>query len=118
MEHKDERLNELMKLAKRDLPFDDFEDRVMANIEKIAEERETLYNYKRYSLLFFILGTLFGLALNYLLAESIEFLQVSEGFRRMLELGTQLVYVLLIVLFSDRLLRLLKSAKKANYTGR
>lgn len=116
MEHKDEQLKQLMKMTKREMPFDDFDDRVMARIEKLEDEKIALSNYRKYGLLFFVLGTVFGLALNYLLGEAIALLTIPEAGKKLLELGTQIMYVVLIVLFSDRILRLLKSSKKAAFS--
>lgn len=113
MEHKDEKLTQLMKMARRDMPFEDFEDRVMARIDKVEQDKAALVNYRRYSLLFFVLGTIFGLGLNYLLAETIDLLDIPQGGKKMLELATQLAYVVLIVLLTDKIIHLLNISKKS-----
>jgi len=112
MEHHDDKLREMMKMAKVEMPFADFEERLMSRIEKVEREKAAVAKTRKYALLCFVLGTLFGMGFNYLLADFVKTsVSASEAVKSNLLLFSQLVYVLLIVLFSDKIWRLMKLRK-------
>lgn len=109
MELKDDKLKDLMKMGKVELPFADFEEKMMRRIEKAEQERLAIDKSRKYALLFFLLGTLFGMAGNYLLADFVIASEsLSESLKNNVALFSQLIYVVLIVLFSDKMLRLMR----------
>lgn len=112
MELKDDKLKDLMKISKVELPFADFEEKMMRRIEKVEQEKRVIDKSRKYALLFFLLGTLFGMAANYLLTYFIIANELlSESLKNNVTLFSQLMYVVLIVLFSDKMLRLMRLTK-------
>ncbi|GHE23371.1 hypothetical protein [Sphingobacterium griseoflavum] len=112
MEHKDPQLRKLMKLSKMELPFSDFEDHIMAEVEKIEAGREEALKHRKLALIFFITGSLFGLILNYMVDLAMSHVHLQQGAKNLLSLCSQLCYVILIVLLSDRLWRLRQLLKR------
>lgn len=112
MEHKDDKLRDMMQMAKIELPFDDFENAVMMRIEKLEHEKSAVAKTKRYALIFFASGTLFGLGLNYLLTDLLYSISLNTAMKNTLLLISQIIYVLLIVLFCDKALKLFKMRRK------
>ena len=112
MEYKEDKLKEIMGMAKVEMPFGDFEDKLMMRIEQAEQEKVSLKKTKRYALVFFVFGTLFGMGLNYLLADFVQTsVEASKIFKNNILLLSQMIYVVLIVLFSDKMLRLIKLRK-------
>lgn len=112
MEHKDPQLHKLMNESKMEMPFDDFEDKVMAQITELETRRDLALKHRKYALIFFVLGSLFGLGLNYMLEMAIDLATIQSGLKNVLSLGCQMLYVILIVVFSDKLWRLRRILKE------
>ena len=66
----DKRLSKIMKKSMLRMPFTDFEDKVMLGIHKQTRQKKTVVKDTRLSCLFFLLGTGFGLSINYLLSHA------------------------------------------------
>lgn len=118
MEHRSDELRNIMKMAKIEMPFSDFEERLMLDIEKIEINKKSLSKTKAYALIFFIAGIVFGFGLNYLLTDLMSSAGLSTAVKNVLLLLSQIMYVLLIVLFSDKiyaLVRLMKKKKSDSY---
>jgi uncharacterized protein YacL len=114
MEHKHDKLKDIMRMAKVEVPFDDFEDAVMMRIEKVEQEKSAVAKTKKYALLFFTLGTLFGLGLNYLLTDLLSSIILNPALKNTLLLLSQILYVFLIVLFCDKVLKLISARRNAS----
>lgn len=112
MEHKDDQFKDMMKMSKVEIPFGDFEDRLMADIRKTELTRQSVMKTKKHALIFFIGGTIFGFGLNYLLTDMLATANISATMKSSLLMLSQLVYVLLIVLFSDKIHSLVKVSKE------
>lgn len=112
MEHRDAQLQKLMNMSKMEMPFDDFEEKVMAQIAELEASRTLALQHKKYALIFFVLGALFGLGLNYMLEMAIDLVEMKSTLRNVLALGCQMFYVILIVVFSDKLWRLRRLLKE------
>lgn len=111
MEENKDNFREFMKMAKLEMPFDDFDAKVMAKIEKIEAEQESISKSRKYALIFFAAGTFFGICLNYLVTELIFPKIADHQLRNYLGLFSQMAYVVLIVLFSDKILKLKRLLK-------
>ncbi len=68
-EKEDKLVRELMEYSGREMPFVDFEDRLMVHIYKEAKTSRSFLNDIRLSCFFFVLGTLFGLILNIIVSK-------------------------------------------------
>ena len=60
----------MMKNSRLKMPFSDFEETLMMRIEKEKADGKILSRDRRLSFTFFILGTLLGLMLNFILEQS------------------------------------------------
>ncbi|SUJ01600.1 Uncharacterised protein [Sphingobacterium spiritivorum] len=58
-------LQQLMKQSTPKMPFSDFEDQVMARIEKQEMASPEILKVKMKGICFFLAGTIFGLVINY-----------------------------------------------------
>jgi len=65
----DDFFRELLSKSKLELPFDDFEDNVMGQIEKEVLHQNDFSKEFRLSRFFFIMGSLFGIILSVLLTQ-------------------------------------------------
>ncbi len=66
----DRLLSELMQKSQLEMPFTDFEEMVMHRINSEVKQKDLLLRYRKLSFLFFVLGTGFGLAINFILQKS------------------------------------------------
>lgn len=111
MKHNDDLLKELMPLSKVKIPLDNFEDRVMGHIKMIEAKKVDIHKKKLYSIIFFLGCLVFGFILiqwftNIIIASSID-----NGFKQQIRLSSQIIYVALIVLFSNRIFALIKAKR-------
>lgn len=106
MEEKKDRMKEFMQLAKLEMPFDDFDSKVMARIEKIEADKASISKSKKYALIFFAAGTFFGICINYLFSEFILPKVADVNIKNYLSIFSQMLYVILVVLLSDKILKL------------
>ena len=63
----DKKLHRLMSESFVEIPFADFEDRLMVRIRKEAREKRSMLHNMRLSWLFFTIGALFGIGATVLL---------------------------------------------------
>ncbi|WKK59815.1 hypothetical protein [Sphingobacterium sp. BN32] len=112
MEAKEEQIKEWMKSSMVKLPFQDFEDSVMKKIAEAEEQRSRMESSKKYALIFFAVGSLFGMASNYLIADFVEKSNLNLQIKSNIQLISMLIYVVLILLFSDKLWKLKQSLKR------
>lgn len=110
MEHKDE-LYSLLKSSKLEMPFADFEEQAMNNILNYERSKEEMTKSKKMAILFFLIGTVFGMMLNYVGSLFVASYGLSENLQDKLSFFSQLVYVILILLFSDKLWKFFKISK-------
>ena len=68
-EKEDNLVRELMEKSGREMPFTDFEDKLMAQIHKEADASRSFLKDIKLSWFFFVLGTLFGLILNIIVSK-------------------------------------------------
>jgi len=65
----DKLVRELMEKSGREMPFADFEDKLMVQIYKEAKTSRSFLKDIQLSWFFFVLGTLFGLILNIMVSK-------------------------------------------------
>ncbi len=112
MEEKHDHLKEIMKMAKLEMPFQDFDAKLLARIEKIEEKKRSISKTRKYALISFIFGALFGMGFNYLVSEQISSRIVDVGMKNNFMLISQFIYVVLFVILSDKILKLRQMRKK------
>ena len=110
LDHKEKFVQELMAKSERKMPFDDFEDKLMQQIHKEANTSRSFLKDVRLSWLFFIVGTVFGLVLNILVAEMNTTIFGMPSQR--LLLIVQVLFVMLLLSQFDRLIGLTKNPKR------
>lgn len=82
MEHHDDKLREMMKMAKVEMPFADFEERLMSRIEKVEREKAAVAKTRKYALLCFALCWERCLAWDSIICLRISSKQVSAHRKR------------------------------------
>ena len=110
LDHKDKFIQELMNKSERKMPFDDFEERIMQQIHKEAKTSRSFLKDIKLSWFFFIVGTVFGLVLNILVAEMNKTVFGIPSQR--LLLIVQVLFVMLLLSQFDRLIGLTKKIDK------
>ncbi|MVZ66739.1 hypothetical protein GQF61_12830 [Sphingobacterium sp. DK4209] len=106
MEPNENQIKDWMKSAMVKVPFEDFDDQVMRKVEQAEAQKLRMQASRKYAMIFFSIGTLFGMATNYLLAEFVAGSDLSASLKSNVQLASLLFYVVLIILFSDRLWKL------------
>lgn len=69
LNNKEDAFVDLMKSSKLEMPFSDFEDVVMQQIEESTIHKSEISKQLRLSKFFFILGSLFGIIISILLSQ-------------------------------------------------
>lgn len=72
MESEDKKIKELLSYSKLELPFSDFDNRMMQCIQEFEKKKKAAEKNNFFGHLCFLCGTLFGLAINYILSERIS----------------------------------------------
>ena len=114
MEENKDKFSKIMSMSKLEVPFTDFDSKVMAEIQKIEINKQSISKTRKYALLSFIFGALFGLGMNYLFMEIINANVSNNSLRNYLMIFSQMIYVTILVLLIDKILKL-KRLKR--YTG-
>lgn len=118
MELEDKKLKQLLQSSKLEMPFSDFEDNMMAKIELYEAKQREASQSRFYATLFFLIGTVFGTILNFLLSQNLSKISTSIDVQEKVYWFSQLIYVVFILLFSDKLwkvIRLYKEQQKGSY---
>ena len=100
-------VRELMNKTVQEMPFADFEDRMMERIHNKANASRSFLKDIRLSWFFFIVGTLFGLLINLIVANMNQTIFGIPGQRFILVI--QALFVILLLSQFDRLVALTKS---------
>ena len=108
LDHKEKFVQELMAKSERKMPFDDFEDKLMQQIHKEANASRSFIKDIKLSWFFFIVGTIFGLVLNILIAEMNKSIFGIPSQR--LLLIVQVLFVMLLLSQFDRMIGLTKKS--------
>jgi hypothetical protein len=108
MELHDKKMKDILSHSKLELPFSDFDERMIQRIEEFELKKQAAEKNKFYSHLCFLAGIILGTVLTYLMSEKMDLNKQSFLTKDSLSLLSQLVYVVLIVLFTDKLWKLSK----------
>lgn len=108
MELQDKNFKDILSHSKLELPFSDFDYRMMQRIEEYELKKKVAEKNKLFSHICFLLGILLGTVLNYLMSQNLSWLSFSDLNQQRFSFAMQLVYVFLIVLFADKLWKLSK----------
>ena len=105
----DDKLKDLLSNSRLEMPFTDFEDKVMANIKKEVQKEKEIDRSLRLSWLFFALGTTFGLLLSIILSPGTTILGIPVD---KLAIPAYITGGTLLLLFVEKLLQLTIEQKK------
>ncbi len=109
MDLNNKQLSQLMRKAKLEMPFSDFEETVMLRINRETARKPVLSRDRKLSIFFFLLGTCFGLIINSLLQRAqYTFLDMPPATTILL---FQVVFVLLFLVQLERNLHLMERWK-------
>ncbi len=109
----DRLLAQLMQKSHLEMPFTDFEETVMHRIQTEVKQKDLLLRYRKLSFLFFVLGTGFGLAINFILQWSqLSFPGISPQTTLLI---FQSLFVLLFLTQLDNSIKLFRNLKKGSY---
>lgn len=111
MELDDKKIKVLLKESKLEMPFSDFEESMMARIQSFERQQAKANQSRFFALLSFLIGTVFGFILNFMLSNNLNWISTSIDVQNSFYLLSQIIYVVLILLFSDKLWKLWKIKK-------
>lgn len=114
MDHMDDKLKKVMQMSKMEMPFEDFEQRMMKRIEGLESARVKALADKKYAIVFFLLGSICGIFLNNYMMRRIQVFDIAVVYRNYLVIGSQLLCALLICFFCLQLWRLIKIQQHSN----
>ena len=100
---------EIMGKSKLEVPFSDFEEKAMTKIFQKFELKKSIYNELKLSWVFFVLGSIFGLALSFLIPKisfSIFSLKPAD-----VALIFQISFIVLFFVQGEYLLRVFRNFK-------
>jgi hypothetical protein len=104
MESNDRVFSKMMQKSRLEMPYSDFEDNVMRRIEVESKFQRSISKSTQLSVLFFLLGTGFGLMINIFLSQSgTAFFGIYSD---KIILFSQAAYILLVVTQLEKILRL------------
>ena len=103
MELHDKKLKEILAHSKLELPFSDFEERMLQKIQDFEVKKKAAEKNKFFSHLCFLAGIILGAILNYLMSKNLNELVPSLDLQDKITSAMQLVYVVMIVLFAVKL---------------
>ncbi len=106
LEKEDKLVRELMEKSGREMPFADFEDKLMVQIYKEANTSRSFLKDIRLSWFFFFLGTLFGLILNIIVSKMNQPIMGLPA--QQFSLIIQTLFVIFLLFLIDRFIGLSK----------
>ncbi|WP_282637645.1 hypothetical protein [Sphingobacterium thalpophilum] len=107
MDKQEEKFRQLMQMGKVEMPFDDFESHLMARIKDLDTVKAQAKKNKKYAILFFLLGTVFGIILNNYLMGKVQVADITSAYKNYLIIGCQLLFAILICFFCQQFWRFL-----------
>ncbi len=115
MDKQQEKFRRVMQMSKIEMPFDDFEQRIMGSILALEKDKEKALSNKKYAITFFLLGTVCGILLNNYLMAKIEVADITPDLKNYSAIACQISFALLICFFCLQLWRLINMQQKKNY---
>lgn len=104
--------SKLMKRSKLEMPYSDFEENVMHRIRKEVLHRKVFSTDIKISFFFFLLGTVFGLQVNFSLQHSQQTIFGISAETTLLLF--QVIFVLLFLTQLENFIKLIRRPKKWN----
>lgn len=108
MELQDKNIKEIVSYSKLELPFSDFDQRMLQRIKEYEVRKKLAEKNRFLSQLSFLFGVILGFVLNYLVIENADLFVHSIEVRGKLTFAMQLIYVALIIVFADKLWKISK----------
>ena len=106
----DQAFYQLMQKSKVDMPFSDFEDKMMRKIHQEVQYRQSIFQDIKISTLFFMMGTVFGIMTTILLPKlDRDFFGIASDD---LLLPFQIIFIILFLTHLESLIKLLRSQTK------
>jgi hypothetical protein len=106
-----ELFSKMMQKSKLEMPYSDFDDRLMQRIEREASLKKTYLNNVNLSLVFFILGTGCGLVLLSSLSKIGTAIFGNDGYT--VVLVAQVLFVVLVLTQLQNIIKLFTAAKRS-----
>ncbi|WP_312187655.1 hypothetical protein [Sphingobacterium sp.] len=107
MDKEQEKFKRVMRMSKIELPFEDFEQRVMQRIVRVEKAKMGALSNKKCAIAFFLLGTICGMILNNYLLAKIQVIDIAADYKNYIGIFCQLVFAVLICFFCLQLWRLI-----------
>ena len=107
--NRDDELKQLLRDSRLEMPFDDFEERVMSHLKKEVQSEKSIDRNIRLSWLFFVLGTAFGLLVSVIISPVTSILGFSVS---KLMIPLYIVGATLLLLFFEQLVNITIERKK------
>ena len=111
----DKLFSAMMKNSKLEMPFSDFEERTMARINREVIADTSVSTYKKLAVLFFVMGTGFGLFITCFLSLPKTLAGISSD---NILLIFRVAFLLLVLTQLDNLLTLFSKTGKLNFNQR
>lgn len=108
----DDKLKHLIGESRLEMPFSDFEERLMSRINSEVGIEKSINRNIRLSWLFFGLGTIFGLLLSVILSSEKFILGIPFA---KLSMPLYIIGGIVILLFAEQLLKLTLNHKKPHH---
>lgn len=105
-EKEDKLVRELMEKSVREMPFADFEEKLMVQIQQEAKNSHSFLKEIKLSWFFFVIGTLFGLVLNIIVSKMNQPILGLPA--QQFSLIIQTLFVIFLLFQFDRLIGLTK----------
>ena len=105
-EHK--KMKQVMQMSKVSMPFDDFEQRIMSQIEDLEKAKSRALLDRKYAIVFFLLGSVCGIILNNYCMNRMQMIKMTAAYRGYITIFFQVICVLLVCFFCLQLWKLIK----------
>ncbi|WP_293879609.1 MULTISPECIES: hypothetical protein [unclassified Sphingobacterium] len=115
MDKQHEKFSKVMQMSKVEVPFGDFEQRIMGSIAALEKNREKALSNKKYAITFFLLGTVCGIMLNNYLMAKIELADINPNIKNYSGIACQISFAVLICFFCLQLWQLIYMQQKKHY---
>lgn len=115
MDKENNKIKQALQMSRVNMPFEDFEQRVMRQISDLEKVKAKALSDRKYAILFFLLGSIFGIMLNNYFINRIQTLTTVVAYRNYALIFSQIIFVLLICFFCLQLWKLIKIQKEKSY---
>ncbi|MEI2275018.1 hypothetical protein OHD16_23005 [Sphingobacterium sp. ML3W] len=115
MDNKHKKMKQAMQMSKVNMPFDDFEQRIMGQIADLENAKSKALSDRKYAIIFFLLGSICGILLNNYWMNRLEVMETMATYRNYTMILSQIVFVVLICSFCHQLWKLIKIQRDKSY---